>query len=36
MPGYAGSLGNNTGTATVREFGGILGETILYPKFVHL
>ena len=30
--GKAGSLGNNTGTAKVEEFGDRLVETTVYPK----
>ena len=36
MAGKAGSLGKNTGTSRVGEFGYILGNTSAYPKFSHL
>ena len=35
MTGKAGSIGNNTGTTIVVEFGDILWDSFLYPKFGH-
>ena len=34
--GKVGSLGNNTVTTRVGEFGGILRYSFIYPKFGHL
>ena len=34
--GKAGYLGNNIGTTRVGKFGYRIGETSVYPKFVHL
>ena len=32
----SGCLGNNTGTKRVVEFGSILGDTSVYPRFGYL
>ena len=36
MMGQAGSLGNNTGVTRMGEFGDIIWDSYLYPKFGHL
>ena len=36
MAGKVGSIGNKTGTEMVGEFGDLLGDTSVYPEFVHL